>query len=112
MNHYRRDTNSGDVILAPQVQRYFRVFAVVLLISTLSISVRSNVFAQGATSAATPGFSPSEEKTGARSQHSLEVASREELLKIVDKQKALIKALQARLEELEESAKPTPEKKQ
>ena len=92
-----------------------RTLLVILVLSFLVAvsTVLSQTYSQkkkeaaphAATREASPASSATPTREDARSQHSVENASREELLKIVEKQNKLINALQARVKELEQGVK-------
>src|SRR5438094_4558599 len=98
-----QNTNISVSILVRHLQKYLLVGRLCLFAATGIISVSPRVIAQERPSAA-PSAPQSEEKS-AKPRHAVEGASREELLNIIDKQRKVISALEARVKELEQSAK-------
>jgi len=96
--------NSNRSILAKRLRKYLLIGTLCLLAAPGIISVSPRVSAQERPAGAPTAPQPAT-KMEATSHHGIEDASREELLKIIDKQRKLIKALEARVEELEQSAK-------
>lgn len=102
-----QNKNNSAGILVRHLQRYFLTGMLCLFSATGTMFVPPRVNAQAAPERAPTAPPPEKPKgKGAKPQHAVGDASREELLKIIDKQKDLIKALEARVKELEQSAKP------
>lgn len=107
MNFQNANSSSN---LGRNPRKYPLVGILCLFAATGIISVSPRAIAQARAEFASPAGTPSsanpQEPKGAGPQHTVEGASREELLKIIDKQRKVISALEARVKELEQSAKP------
>ena len=101
-----QNKNNSAGILARHLQSYLLTGVLCLFSATGTMFVPQGASAQAAPARAPTAPVPEKSGKGAKPQHAVEDASREELLKIIDKQKDLIKALEARVKELEQPVKP------
>jgi hypothetical protein len=98
-----QDTNSSAGILVRHLQKHLLIGILCLFAATGIIFVPPRIVAQAAPHAAPSA--PQPEKKSAKPLRAVEAASREELLNVIEKQRKVIRALETRVKELEQSAR-------